>query len=154
MTDQTNGSNMLPIVEVTGGVDVAPTIAETPNAPVIQEIALTHLDNHGNIVNITSNLEPTPDDNHDPHPDVWEKGVIVSMNTPPSDPENPPTPFSDIIYDTSFTVSKEVYTARKETCKGCEFVVLNKLLCGKCLCPVVNIALIKDKKCPVDKWTE
>jgi hypothetical protein len=154
MTDQTNGSNMPPIPEVTGGVAVPPTIAESTEAPVVEQVPHTYIDNHGNVVETTPNLDPDPNANYDPHPDVWEKGIIVSIDHLPSDPENPPERFTDIIYDTSLTVTREVYDARKETCRGCEFVVLNNWLCGKCLCPIANIALFKGKKCPVDKWTE
>lgn len=59
----------------------------------------------------------------------------------------------DKIFGTEVFTTKEVYQARKETCQRCEFVILKKMMCGKCFCAVPSIAIFKPKECPVGKWT-
>lgn len=51
-----------------------------------------------------------------------------------------------------FIADQDVTDKRKEICKNCHFVVLKQMLCGKCLCPVINITKIKNHKCPLGKW--
>jgi hypothetical protein len=58
----------------------------------------------------------------------------------------------DKIFGTDIFTTKEVYQTRKETCKNCEFVILKKMLCGKCFCAVPTIAIYKPKECPIGKW--
>jgi hypothetical protein len=53
---------------------------------------------------------------------------------------------------TGMFVSKEIYDQRKEICKSCEFVVLRKMLCGKCLCAIPTKCAMAKTECPIKKW--
>jgi hypothetical protein len=53
---------------------------------------------------------------------------------------------------TGMFVSTEIYNQRKEICKSCEFVVLRKMLCGKCLCAIPTKCAIAKIGCPIKKW--
>jgi len=58
----------------------------------------------------------------------------------------------DPFFGKGIFVDKETYEKRVEICKSCDFIVLRKLFCGRCFCPVTNKSAIKTESCPIGRW--
>ena len=49
-------------------------------------------------------------------------------------------------------VSETDYTQRLSDCNSCEYLVRDKMRCGKCGCLIEHKAKWKTTTCPINKW--